>query len=494
VKYGRGLTPFDPAKHARFKRLAEYGFAFPPPSYPIDKTEGITAWGMDGNGPDPTLTVNGGNPVGDCGPCAVPAHANMLTAVLAGEELAANTMTSDQVVDLYFQYTGGQDVGVDLGDWLLWLFQQGLIEGFVAVDLAELDNALGLLDVVVVGVNLNPQADAQFSAGQPWDVGPGDEPDPNEGHAILFARADAAGGPFGWISWGATQPSTEAWKAACVVQAFAVVTKPEADAKGFAPQFEALVADLHALGGTTVTPSTPAVALDPASDKPLYTYAGPDPSTIDAAAWPVAPDVTDAGVTLYTFSGDTAGVDTATGASADWVPFTGTPTPVTPSDPPPAPSAPTPLTVGSIANLAATVGTEIAPIDVEVSGGTPPYSITSDTLPAGLSLAGAVISGTPSAVAVTEVTVDVADESSPPQTASIVFEISVAVAPAPPAPPAPHELPGWFHEWWEDVLEWIEHRLHPHTIAASIVNASHAGELDDVKRAVEDVESKSTDA
>ena len=139
----KGLLPFDPEKHARFASAASLGFTFPVPAYPVTRTEGITDWGMGGNGPDPTLTANGGQPVGDCGPCACPMHADMLTAVLAGLPLGQNTMTSDQVVDLYFQYTDGQDTGVDLGDWLLWLFQQHLIEGFVKIDLSDLDAAAG---------------------------------------------------------------------------------------------------------------------------------------------------------------------------------------------------------------------------------------------------------------------------------------------------------------------------------------------------------------
>ncbi len=287
----RGLNPLDEVKHARFKTAADYGFVWSAPVYPVVRTEGISSWGMDGNGPDPSLTVNGGNPVGDCGVCAVPAHANMLSAVLAGLAVAPNTMTSDQVVTLYFTYqaelagitwrppaTGtwiaptGLDNGVDLGDWLLWLFQQGLIEGFVKVPLAELDAALATFGVVIVGVNLNPQADQQFSNGQPWNVGPGDQPDPTMGHAILYLAAQSPSGPFEWCSWGATQPSTLAWKQGCVQQAFAVLTKPEAQAAGF--PLAVLAADLKALGGTVaLVPAPPAPVPAP---KPV-----PSPSILE---------------------------------------------------------------------------------------------------------------------------------------------------------------------------------------------------------------------
>lgn len=287
--YRRGLLPLDPVKHARFKTAADYGYTLPSPTYPIDRTEGITAWGIDGNGPDPTLTVNNGQPVGDCGPCAVPAHSGMLTAVLTGLPLAANTMTSDQVVDLYFSYTGGQDTGVDIGDWLLWLYQQGLIEGFLKLELAEMDAALATFDVVITGVDLNPDADGQFSDGQPWDVGPGDEPDPDDGHAILYLVAQSASGPYAWCTWGAIQPSTLAWKQGCVTQAFAVLTRQQAEGVGF--PFAALDADLKALGGTVVVPAPtpPPPAPTPAPTPP----APPQPTPVPAPPEPTPAPVPD---------------------------------------------------------------------------------------------------------------------------------------------------------------------------------------------------------
>jgi hypothetical protein len=263
--FQRGLLPLNEAKNARFKFAEEYGFTFPTPNYPINKAAGITDFGMDGNGPDPTLTVNGGRPVGDCAVAAMPAHANMISAVMAGLALTENSMTSNEVVTLYFTYEAevagdswrppasgdwvapaGLDVGVDLGDWLLWLFNQGLVKGFVKIQLADLDASLQAFDVVIVGVILNPDADEQFENGQAWDVGPGDEPDPQDGHAVLYLKAATPTGPFVWCSWGQQQPSTLAWKNACLQQAFAVVTDPDAVAS-FYPQ---LVADLKALKGT----------------------------------------------------------------------------------------------------------------------------------------------------------------------------------------------------------------------------------------------------
>jgi hypothetical protein len=116
----------------------------------------------------------------------------------------------------------------------------------VKIQLADLDAALETLDVVMVGVNLNPDADEQCENGQAWDVGPGDEPDPQDGHAILYVKATTPTGPFVWCTWGQQQPSTSAWRTACVQQAFAVITDPDS----FAPFYNQLVADLTALNGT----------------------------------------------------------------------------------------------------------------------------------------------------------------------------------------------------------------------------------------------------
>ena len=112
MTFKRGLHPFSAEKHARFKSAAEYGFTFTPPTYPIDKTSGLTAWGMDGNGPDPNLSgpfaefLSTG--VGDCGPCAVPAHADMLIAALTGQPVSTFTLSANALLTLYFMYEAEQ--------------------------------------------------------------------------------------------------------------------------------------------------------------------------------------------------------------------------------------------------------------------------------------------------------------------------------------------------------------------------------------------------
>jgi hypothetical protein len=266
----RGLLPFDPLKHARFKTARAYGFALPSPTYPINKNPtGITDWGMGGNGPDPSLTIttpNGpGAPVGDCGPCGVPFHADMLTAAILGVKWTA--MTSNQVVQLYLEYTGGQDTGVDLGDWLLWLFNKGLIEGFLKLELTEVDAALDTFDVVVGGWILTDNTDQEFGQGIPFDVSADFPPDPSEGHCMDFEGVVSAGGDTELITWGGSASCTPKFREQCLQQAFAVVTRPQVEAQG--GDFDALIADLKALGGTAVTPDVTPPSPEPAPPAPV---------------------------------------------------------------------------------------------------------------------------------------------------------------------------------------------------------------------------------
>lgn len=309
----RGLHVFDPEKHARFVKASDIGFTYPSAAYPIDKTGGVTDLGMGGNGPDGSFTINGGKPVGDCGPNAEPKNAGQTTAAMG--QVVETAWSSDRIGTLYFLYeavTAGVtwrppavgtpwtqediaqasqlDLGVDLGDWLLWLFThdeqgnevqpgEGLVEGFVAVGLDHLEDALDFFGAVVVGVALNDQADAQFGAWQAgtnpsgWDVGPGDGPDPQDGHAIILGKAQSPSGPFEWGSWGAFVPSTLAWRQQCPQQAFAIFTTEDAKAKGF--PVDAAIQALVALGGKAEP--EPGSSPPPSPDSPPPAPAPPAP-------------------------------------------------------------------------------------------------------------------------------------------------------------------------------------------------------------------------
>jgi hypothetical protein len=76
-------------------------------------------------------------------------------------------------------------------------------------------------------------------------VAGGQQPDPNDGHCIVKVKADGQQVDT-WVTWGALQGSTLAWTAACLDEAWAVVTTEDEAATLNMP---ALLADIQALGG-----------------------------------------------------------------------------------------------------------------------------------------------------------------------------------------------------------------------------------------------------
>ena len=99
----------------------------------------------------------------------------------------------------------------------------------------------------------------------------------------------------------------------------------------------------------------------------------------------------------------------------------------------------TTLTLAAISSQSATVGVAFE-VMTSVSGGTTPYGWSATGLPAGLTLNGGNIIGTPTTAGTSTVTVTVTDSSTPtPQTASQSFSITVAAA-SPTVPGAPTSL------------------------------------------------------
>jgi hypothetical protein len=89
--------------------------------------------------------------------------------------------------------------------------------------------------------------------------------------------------------------------------------------------------------------------------------------------------------------------------------------------------APAAVVLAPVTNQAATVGTKFS-LALHSSGGAAPwtYGYKGNPLPAGLSISGNVISGTPTTVGITTVTATVTDSSSPPSSDAVTFEIVVA--------------------------------------------------------------------
>jgi len=244
----RGRLPVKPpAERFKINYLSSYLKApLPAPAYPVDVSGGITDWQMLGNGPDPTLTVNHGRPVGDC-TFAGRQHLKMAKAAAGAEQ--ETWETTDQLVTEYLAYDHGKDVGANIADLLLAWYKAGKILAFAPVDhtnSAACDSAMSAFHGLYVGVSLTDDADSLFENHQPWTVANGEAANPNEGHCIVKVKADGQQLDT-WVTWGALQQSTTAWTAACLEEAWAVVTTEDQAAILNMP---ALLADINALGGT----------------------------------------------------------------------------------------------------------------------------------------------------------------------------------------------------------------------------------------------------
>jgi hypothetical protein len=246
----RGRLPVKPVgKRYAIQYLGDYlAKALPAPKYPVDESYGITNWKMLGNGPDPTLSVNKGNPVGDC---TFAGWQHLRMAKCRANNKTEVWESTDMLVTEYLDYNQGLDQGANLADVLLMWYRTYRVLGFAPVDHTKPEQCDAIMDAfhgLYVGVNLTPDADVLFGNHQPWTVAQGQKPDPNEGHCIVKIKAD---GPTGnkldtYITWGALQQATQAWSAACVEEAWAVITTEDEAAKLDMP---ALQADLNALGG-----------------------------------------------------------------------------------------------------------------------------------------------------------------------------------------------------------------------------------------------------
>jgi hypothetical protein len=219
----------------------------PAPVYPVDVSGGITDWGMLGNGPDPTCTVDPKG-VGDCS-FAGRQHYRMAKAACEGETGIA-WETSNQLVEEYLSYDKGKDVGANLADVLLFWYKAGKILAFAPVDHTDktaVDSAMQAFHGCYVGVNLTSDADQLFEQGKPWALDAA--PNPNDGHCIVKVKADT--GTDTWVTWGAEQQSTVQWTTACLEEAWVIISQDDAAATNI--NLAQLQADIAALGGTGST-------------------------------------------------------------------------------------------------------------------------------------------------------------------------------------------------------------------------------------------------
>jgi len=173
----------------------------------------VADWNMDGN-----------DTYGDCGVAGLD-HLFKAAAADAGETEAFPT--AEQVVKYYMRYTGGQDSGVVLADFLAYVrkhaFYKHKVTAYAPVavhDVPTLTYAIDAYDSAYVGITVsNDMMSAVQGSNGPWtwtldDLGGGAA----GGHCIILAGYDS-----NWlygVTWGSTiriaypawhQMSDEAW-------------------------------------------------------------------------------------------------------------------------------------------------------------------------------------------------------------------------------------------------------------------------------------------
>lgn len=166
-------------------------------------------YGMLGNGPDPSYTINGGQPVGDCG-FAMFTHADQVVAML--EVMGVPAFTANQVVKAYFAYNHGKDVGVVLADLCHTLYVTGILgvrlAGYVAGRGAVEDEVTGITQhcgVSFCGIMVSQSMEDAFNSADPKNVfeykGTAADRDILGGHAVPTVAFDLGDGTIDIITW-----------------------------------------------------------------------------------------------------------------------------------------------------------------------------------------------------------------------------------------------------------------------------------------------------
>lgn len=170
----------------------------------------VADWNMDGN-----------DNWGDCGVAGAD-HVFKAAAADTGE--TENFPTADEVVSYYLTYTGGQDSGVVLSDFLAYVRKTGFYGHTIAAyapvqvsDIPTLQFAVDAYDAAYCGITVTEAMQQAFGDGKPWTANLLDSPVAG-GHCIPLVGYDSD--YLYCVTWGAVQPiaysawphmATEAW-------------------------------------------------------------------------------------------------------------------------------------------------------------------------------------------------------------------------------------------------------------------------------------------
>lgn len=227
----------------------------------FDATHGYTDWRMLGNGPDRTLTINNGNPVGDCFFAAVCHILILKSLVQQADAWVINPdlktviePTANHWVGLYLGFqnqqapgtvaTTGPDQGTEPVAGFQWLTAAGIIKRWGLVAPSKLNDATADHKGVLLACALDADAEQEFANHQPWLNMPTVIDPIDGGHAIARAGFTSRYGLE--ITWGEDELAARAWENNHIQQAFWLQVPWEDDPTGYdLSPMDAALAGIH---------------------------------------------------------------------------------------------------------------------------------------------------------------------------------------------------------------------------------------------------------
>lgn len=234
-KYGR-----LPAKFPGALRDLTYYVAGSLPAAPAEvAVPNFPNWGILGN-----------QDYGDCGVAGLQ-HGLEAAATDTGE--SEKWASEKQVVDYYMKYTGGQDSGVVLSDFLAYARKNGFlghkVNAYAPVavhDVPTLQFAINAYDFCYTGITVTQAMEDAFGKGQPWTTTTA-KGEVLGGHCVPAIGYDETG--LTVVTWG--EPQVITWSAWHRIssEAWAIVSGEVASkgADGHGINLAALQADLSQL-------------------------------------------------------------------------------------------------------------------------------------------------------------------------------------------------------------------------------------------------------
>jgi len=105
------------------------------------------------------------------------------------------------------------NTGIDPANWFVWLKANGIITDYKQVSLDAVEQALIDWKGCLLGLELTPTAYNGTFGNVPWEIGPGDVPNPNLFHAVALVTYNTT--DYGCVTWGRMKSMTNEFFTTC---------------------------------------------------------------------------------------------------------------------------------------------------------------------------------------------------------------------------------------------------------------------------------------